>query len=190
MGRPTIIDPPGDGGGGGGGGGTVSVAGPGAVGLGALRQLLLRGFALTVYPEAGRLDLQAMPQAVPILMPAASAAWTAMPAALTELLGLTILRARADLTGASEARLVANVGTAGAATPAKLRVQYSTDLAAWTYLDGAAGPGVDIDSTGLRVSAWTAIEAAAAADVYLRVVGIDGDGAASPAFGSVYVQVR
>lgn len=188
MGRPTIIDPPGDGGGG--GGGSVSVAGPGAVGLGELRQLLVRGLAVTAYPEVGRLDIQAMPQAVPILMPAAAAAWAAMPAALTELLGLTILRAAADLTGASQARLVVNVGTAGAATPAKLRVQYSTDLAVWAYLDGISGPSVGIDSTGLKVSAWMSLDLSAAADVYLRVVGIDGDGIASPAFGSVYVQVR
>jgi hypothetical protein len=188
MGRPVIIDPGGDPPGGGGGG--VSVLQPGQVEIGGLRQLVLKGMALTAYGEVGRLDVQAMPQAVPLLAPGAAVIWSLMPAALTEFGGLAIHRQRADLTGAGQARLVANVSTGGAATPAKLRVQYSTDLAAWAYLDDASGPSVGINATGLIVSAWVTLAAAAAADVYLRLVGIDGDGIASPAFGAIVSQVR
>ena len=187
-GRPIIIDP-GGGGDGGAGGGIASVQ-AGDIALAGVRQLVLSGFRLTPYAEVGRLDVQAMPQAIPLLLPGAAAAWAAMPAALTEFGGLDIHRAAADLTGATQARLVVNVSTAGAATPAKLRVEYSTDLAAWVYLDGISGPSADISTTGLKVSAWAALAAAAVADVYLRLVGIDGDGAASPAFGSVMLQVR
>lgn len=187
MGRPVIIDP---GGGDGGGGAGLSVVQPGQVAVAGLRQLLLKGFSLTPYPEVGRVDVQAMPQAVPLLAPGGSVSWVAMPAALAEFGGLAIHRAAADLAGATQARLAANVATAGAATPARLRVQYSTDLAAWAYLDGSAGPSVDIDSTGLKVSSWVSLAAAAAADVYLRLVGIDGDGVTSPAFGAVMLQVR
>lgn len=187
MGRPTIIDP-GEGGGGGGSPG-IDVGAPGAATVGAVQTFMFSGFSLTPYPEAGRIDVQAMPQGVAFLAPASAASWLLMPAALTELFGSTILRQRADLTGASQARLIANVSAAGAAAAA-LRVQYSLDAAAWDYLDGSSGPSAGIGSTGLSVSSWVTLVSAAVADVYLRVVGISGDGATSPDFGAIALQVR
>jgi hypothetical protein len=183
----TIIDP--GGGGGGGGSSPVSAASKAGVSVPGLRQLLLSGFKLVSYGEVGRLDVQAPPQTLPLLAPSAAVAWAAQPAALTELLGLAIHRGQADLAGCTEARLVVNVSAAGVAG-AKLRAQYSLDLAAWAYLDGVSGPSVDIGSAGLQASAWTAIEAAAAADVFLRLVGIDGNGIASPSLGAAFLQVR
>jgi hypothetical protein len=183
---PRIIGDPGDGGG---GASPVSAASPAGISVSGLLTLMLRGMKLTAYPEVGRLDVQSLALTVPVVAPSAAVAWAAQPAALTELLGLAIHRTLADLTGCTEARLVANVSAAGAAG-AKLRAQYSLDAAAWSYLDGASGPEVAIDAMGLVASAWTALEAAAAADVYLRLIGINGDGVASPALGAVALQVR
>lgn len=186
MGGRTVIGDPG----GGGGAAPVTVAaGSVAATLAPLRQIVIAGMVARGYPEVGRLDLEGMPQTVPLLLPEVALVWALMPAAMTEFGGLTILRQRADLSGASEARLVVNVSAGGAAA-AKLRAQYSTDLAAWSYLDGASGPSVPVAASGIAASAWVTLEAAAAADVWLRLVGIDGDGVASPSFGSVSLQVR
>lgn len=120
---------------------------------------------------------------------AEGATWTNMPAAVTEFAGLARHRTKLDLTQTREVRLLVNVATAGAAG-AVLRAQYSTDQVAWAALDGASGPEVAIDATGLGVSGWVALEAGAKADVFVRIVGADGDGAADPVFGPVAVQVR
>jgi hypothetical protein len=118
-----------------------------------------------------------------------SPSWTNQPAALTELFGTTIGRLKANLTASAQVRLLANVAQAGAATAA-LRVQYSTDQASWNSLDGSTGPAVNINTTGLKVSSWVDLVAGANADVFLRVVGINGDGTADPDFGNMVLQVK
>jgi hypothetical protein len=102
--------------------------------------------------------------------------WPSQPAGLTEFLGdtLGVNRTKADMTHVLQVRLVAVVLVAGGATPAKLRAQYSTDDSTYAYIDGATGPTVDINSTGRIASAWVTPTALALADVYLRIVGIDG----------------
>jgi hypothetical protein len=116
--------------------------------------------------------------------------WSNQPAAVTELLGSTRFRLKYDLSNATAARLIVNVVAAGAATPAKLRLQYSTDLLTWNYMDDVSGPSVDIDTTGLKVSGWTTLAPEARADVYLRVVGLDGNGSADPSLGLLQTQIR
>lgn len=113
--------------------------------------------------------------------------WINQPAALTELFGGTVNRTRVDLGTATTVRLVVRVETAGVAG-SKLRGQYSTDEATWFYLDGATGPEVAIDAVGVQISTTVNLDAGAQADVYLRVIGIDGDGAVDPAFGVVMLQ--
>lgn len=115
--------------------------------------------------------------------------WTDMPAALTEFWGRDDSRMQYDLTDGVQARLLVNVDTAAAAS-AELRIQYSTDQSSWNYLDGGTGPSVVVDSTGLKVSSWVNITAGAKSDVFLRVVGINSDGAADPRFGIVQLQIR
>jgi len=103
--------------------------------------------------------------------------WDSQPAGLTELLGGTGYRARVDLTRVSTCRVVVDVRVAGGATPAKLRVQYTTDTtgsSGWAYLDASAGPSAAINATGTIASSYVSVTAAAKADVLLRVVGIDG----------------
>ena len=120
---------------------------------------------------------------IPFLHDSLVTEWTNQPAALTELFGTTINRTKINLTAVTSVTFVVNVQVAGVAGAA-LRVQYSTDEAIWNYLDGAAGPSVAIDVTGVEV-ATVSLVAGAKADVFLRVVGINGDAAADPAFGSI-----
>ena len=73
---------------------------------------------------------------------------------------------------------------------ASLRVQYSTDETNWYYLDGVSAPNCVITATGVEESAWVTLSAGAQADVYLRVVGINGDGIVDPQFGSITIQFK
>jgi hypothetical protein len=122
--------------------------------------------------------------------------WTNMPAAKANLFGVG-RQQTADLTNFTEARLAVCVDAAGAAG-AQLAVQYSTDGGStWKYLDdtadgaiGSATPKVSIASSGVAVSAWMTLAAAARADVRLRVVGDTGDGAVDPSFFFIELEVR
>jgi hypothetical protein len=121
--------------------------------------------------------------------------WTNMPAALTEIFANVTgvnspsSRVQYDLTNASEARFMVNVNTVGVAT-SQLRLQYSTDQISWNYLDGGTGYALGVNTQGLKVSSWGAITAGALGDVYLRIVGINGDEVADPEFGVIQLQVR
>lgn len=114
--------------------------------------------------------------------------WANMPAALTELFGSTGYRTKFDLSGFAQIRLLAHVATAGR-TGSKLSVQYSTDQTTWQYIDGSGAISSAL-IVGLQVSAWASIVAAAQADVFLRVVGIGGDGAINPVLGNITIQAR
>ena len=47
-----------------------------------------------------------------------------------------------------------------------------------------------INTTGLKVSSWVSLAAGATADVFLRVVGINGDATADPGFANIVLQVK
>jgi hypothetical protein len=136
----------------------------------------------------------ATPETLPILSDNfasfGSPIWTNQPAAQTELFGtIGPSRVKADLTAAAEVRLLCNVVQGGAAAAA-IRVQYSSDQSSWSYLDGTAGPSVSVSTTGLKVSSWVSPAAGAKSDVFIRAVGINGDGTADPSFSSILLQVR
>ncbi len=119
----------------------------------------------------------------------ANATWTDMPSALTEFNGSSRYRFWVDLTYATEMRLCVSVGVAGEAS-AELRVQYSLDNSSFSYVDNVSGPAVSISAGGLYKSSWVSITAAAKADVVLRVIGINGNGATDPSFGAIHIQYR
>jgi hypothetical protein len=127
--------------------------------------------------------------AVSIAINTAALTITDIPAALTELAASTNRRAKVDLTNAIVARITARVTTAGSAS-AEIRAQYSLDESTWDYLDGSSGPAVNIATLGTKASGFVALAAAAKADVFVRVVTINGDGAADPQIGSIYIQVK
>lgn len=97
----------------------------------------------------------------------------------------------ADLTHASEVRVMVNQSAASSAG-SWVRVQYSVDGGGnWDYLDGVSGPTVDMPGANVSaVGAWVVPEAAALDDVLLRVVAGGGDGVADPSFWAVHLQVR
>jgi hypothetical protein len=128
------------------------------------------------------------PFVVTILAGNANLTWSNMPNTLTELPVAPRYRTRVDLSNVTQARITVVVMVAGAAT-ARLAVQYSTDQVTWNYLDGSSGPFVNINTTGLQVSSWVNISSGARGDVYLRIVGLNGNGA-SPQFGLITVQFR
>lgn len=131
------------------------------------------------------------PENIPIRVAYSTQAWTSMPAALTEFNSNTQGRIKADLSNATQARLVVHMMSTQGVGGSELRIQYSTDESVWNYLDGATGPAVSISTPSVTaVSAWGTIVAAARADVFLRVIGINGDGAASPTFGNIVIQTR
>ena len=125
---------------------------------------------------------------------AATITWTNMPVAITEFNALTRHRQGMDLTNYTQVRIVVNVMVAGAATPALIALQYSIDSGVtWNYLDSTGantGPNANISSTGLKVGSWVTIDSTAQADVWLRVIGVSGDAAADPQFGSIAAQFK
>ncbi|OGN99183.1 MAG: hypothetical protein A2Y89_03125 [Chloroflexi bacterium RBG_13_51_18] len=111
--------------------------------------------------------------------------WTNMPAAETEFAATYSTRTAIDVKHARLARLVTRLNAAAAAN-AKLKLQYAVTEGG-TYTDlcsvilGA--------TTGVKVGGWTDVPAAAQKDVFIRVVGIDGDGVADPTFILINLQL-
>ena len=115
-----------------------------------------------------------------------SMAWTNQPAADTELLGAAgLCRFKVNLTGYTEYRWMVSVTTPGVAG-ADLRLQYSLDDAAYADLSTE----LDIGTTGRKISNWASLTANARADVWIRIMGKQGNATADPAFGGMRLQVR
>ena len=148
--------------------------------------------ATQVRPSNWNADHNAPPFALTLV--ATEFVFTNIPAAVTEVgAGAGVLRIRADLTYATEARVSVGVRAGFAANAgATLAVQYSTDQTTWNYLRATgSGPSAVIDVAGqVNVSSWVALDAGAKADVYLRIVTAGGDGVADPRIGTVTLQVR
>jgi len=79
---------------------------------------------------------------------------------------------------------------------ANLGIQFSLDSGSnWFGLDNGTADVISavtllIGTTGDKLSAWTNLAIAAQADVLLRIIGIDGDGAIDPVLLNIEVQFR
>ncbi len=124
----------------------------------------------------------------------AGGTWTDQPSAATLLLGSAGHIAKADLSGFTEARLVAaRLGTAGnAGSKIILRYRTTHSTTASDYSDiGTSEVSVSMVTADTYVaSAWVPLATAARADVWVAVIGTGGDGAADPVLGSVHAQFR
>jgi hypothetical protein len=139
----------------------------------------------------------------------AAQVWTDLPAADTELFGLTVMRRPFDLVGVTDARLIVTPGAVLAEANATLRMQYTLDLTGatgWANIDGLAtgaltavqtvGGALRIDTATASVpntGAFVAVAAAAKAPVLLRIVGnvpSTGAGTSDPTFHSLSIQIR
>lgn len=127
-----------------------------------------------------------------VVMSAAAVTWTNMPMALTEFNGLTFARVKKDLSRFTQCRLVVRTHGGTFIAGAQLRAQYSTDQTTWNYLDGGTGPACNVDAVATVASAWAdlARRAMASGDVFLRIVGINGNSAADPQIGLVSLEFR
>jgi hypothetical protein len=129
----------------------------------------------------------------PMVMSAAAATWMNMPAALTEFPGnSTFARVRKDLSRFTQCRMIVRTYGGTFVAGAQLRAQYSTDQTTWNYLDGGMGPACNVDAVATVASAWTdlARKAMASGDVFLRIIGINGNGTADPQIGLVTLEFR
>ena len=119
-----------------------------------------------------------------------TATWSNMPAATTELFGNTSRRIKIDLTYATHYRIVVDQVTAGVAG-ADFNLQYSSDNVTYAAADTAAAGEVDVGTgTGLKIGAWADVVSGVQNDVYLRIVGKQGNGTADPVFRQIRVQFK
>jgi len=118
------------------------------------------------------------------------AKWLKMPAATTELFGDTYSRVKSDLTYATHYRIVVNQTVAGYST-ADLNLQYSTDNVTYQAADTAAAGECAVGAgIGVKVGSWAALVAGAQSDVWLRIVGKQGNGTVSPVWRQIRVQFK
>lgn len=141
-----------------------------------------------------------LPHLGTIALNTAASAAAAIPAAIQEgpAAPSQIRRHRIDLSvGVTEWRSTFQVATASSAA-AKAAIQFSTDNGTtWKYRDGTAsgsapvaGTYVSMAALGTLASPWAAIPAAAKADILLRIVTLDGDGATTGALSGITLQWR
>jgi hypothetical protein len=101
-------------------------------------------------------------------------------------------RRPADLTDYGEFRLMVSQSVAGAAS-AIFRAQYSTNGgSSWSTLE-TGGTLADLSvgaGTGLKIGAWGALDPSSLSDIQLRLVGINGNGTADPAFRYIAIEFR
>ncbi len=142
-------------------------------------------------PPGGSADVKAAIIAVDIVSsPESGQAWRNMPAALTEIFNNPYGRLKMDLTYATHYRIVVNQSVAGAAG-ADFNLQYSTDNVTYVAADsGAAGELAVGTGTGVKVGAWAELVNAAKNDVWIRLVGKDGNGVADPVWRQIKVQFK
>ena len=122
--------------------------------------------------------------------PNSSLAWTAQPAAVTELIAAQWNRQKENISWASHYRIVTSQATAGFAG-ADLNLQYSLDGTNFFAADTAGAGEVDCGTgTGIKFGAWADLVDAAKGDVWLRLVGKDGNAVASPAWRQIKIQFK
>lgn len=98
---------------------------------------------------------------------------------------------RADLTDATEIRLLVRVVTISAVGTARIFAGYNTaySLTAAAYTE-PAGLSVPLTALGMVASAWITIPPAMKADIFIGLFQIGGDGVADPAISHTYLEVR
>lgn len=130
------------------------------------------------------------PTIYPISITAGSA--VAVPAVEAE--RSTFLRTPCNLTGFTQARLRMYLqALSGGLSTQEARIQWSTDLATWKYLDGnVGGPaailGNSTTGVGARNGAWVNLSGVPDGDIVLRLTHLNGDGTGSVTFGNVFLE--
>jgi hypothetical protein len=121
-----------------------------------------------------------------------------MPAAVTIFIGVFAYIQKVDLTGFTQARLRVNkLGVAAAGATSLIRASYSTTYTqtagSYLQLGSAAQVEVTIGTTinSFFDSGWINLAAGAIADnIYITIIGANGNGTADPVFGSITVEFQ
>lgn len=137
----------------------------------------------------GNLSWKQHQQTITLVAPGAALQWLNHPTLETEFLGSIRNRILIDLSNVTQIRLLLNVTAIGRPL-AVIGAQYSTDQSIWGYFDGVTNPSVNIGSLGLKISNWINIDTNAMQDIYVRLVGINGNGTVDPSFGLITLQIR
>jgi hypothetical protein len=122
--------------------------------------------------------------------------WLDMPSALSFFDSSNTYVTQLELSSFNQVRLVVNkLGTAGA-TGSKLILRYQdttgAPFTASSYSDiGTSEVSVTVDvANNILVSSWINLATAAKDDVWVALLGVDGDGAIDPTFGNIYAEFR
>jgi hypothetical protein len=122
--------------------------------------------------------------------------WLSMPAAVTFFDNSTGFVTQADLTAYNQVRLIVNKQATAGAASSKIILRYQltsgAPFTASSYSDiGTSEVSVAVNvANNILVSSWINMATAAKDDVWVTIVGIDGDGTISPQFGNIYAEFR
>jgi hypothetical protein len=147
------------------------------------------GNIITSNPSSGRSIRLAFSAEVPNT-------WSNMPSTLQFFDSSSAYVTQIDLTYYNQVRLIVNKqGTAGA-TGSKLLVRYQATTGApfteSSYLAiGTSEVSLAVDTTNnILVTSWIDLASGAKSDVWVALMGIDGDTTADPVFGNIYAEFR
>jgi len=147
------------------------------------------GNIITSNPSSGRSTRLAFSAEVPNT-------WSNMPNTLQFFDSSSAYVTQIDLTAYNQVRLIVNKqGTAGA-TGSKLLVRYQATTGApfteSSYLAiGTSEVSLAVDTTNnILVTSWIDLASGAKSDVWVALMGIDGDTTADPVFGNIYAEFR
>jgi hypothetical protein len=123
--------------------------------------------------------------------PTSNTVWTNMPAALTEFIASALTsRRKVDLRNVTHYRIICNQGVAGFAG-SDLNLQYSLNGSTFAAADTANAGELDVGTgTGAKQGAWAALADGAKTDVWIRLVGKDGDGIVDPGWRYLAIQFK
>jgi hypothetical protein len=147
------------------------------------------GNIITSNPSSGRSIRLAFSAEVPNT-------WSNMPNTLQFFDSSSAYVTQIDLTSYNQVRLIVNKqGTAGA-TGSKLLVRYQVTTGApfteSSYLAiGTSEVSLAVDTTNnILTTSWIDLASGAKSDVWVALMGIDGDTTADPVFGNIYAEFR
>jgi hypothetical protein len=122
--------------------------------------------------------------------------WANMPATLQFFDSSNAFITQAELSTFNQVRLIVNKGATAGATGSKLLLRYqATSGAPFTessYLAiGTSEVSVAIDTTNtILTTSWINLASGAIGDVWVALMGIDGDSTADPVFGNITAEFR
>jgi hypothetical protein len=122
--------------------------------------------------------------------------WLSMPAAVTFFDNSTGFVTQADLTAYNQVRLIVNKQATAGAASSKIILRYQattgSPFTASSYSDiGTSEVSVNVNvANQILVDGWVDMVSGAKDDVWVTILGIDGDGTVSPQFGNIYAEFR